>query len=102
MIDQGIKLLRKRLRLSRENEPYVDLILLRCGLYIGVIWHVRLFGRGDPPVLVLSMILIYDVPIAGVFCNERLPHILVYDAIEDKSTIDSQSRLNNDLEFLNS
>ena len=101
MIDQGIESLRKRLRLSRENEPYVDLILLRCGLYIGVIWHVRSFGRGDPPVLVLSMILIYDVPIAGVFCNERLPHILVYDAIEDKSTIDSQSRLNNDLEFLN-
>ena len=54
-----------------------------------------------PPVLVLSMILIDYVPIAGVFCNERLPHILVYDAIEDKSTIDSQSRLNNDLEFLN-
>ena len=51
MIDQGRKLLRKRLRLSRENEPYVDLILLRCGLYIGVIWHVRLFGHGDPPRL---------------------------------------------------
>ena len=54
-----------------------------------------------PPVLVLSMILIDDVPIAGVFCNERLPHILVYDAIEDESTIESQSRLNKDLEFLN-
>jgi len=53
-----------------------------------------------PPVLVLSVILIDDVPIAGVFCNERLSHILVYDAIEDESTIDSQSRLNNDLEFL--
>ena len=51
VIEQGIKSLRKRLRLSRENEPYVDLILLRCGLYIGVIWHVRLFGRGDPPRL---------------------------------------------------
>ena len=45
----GINSLRKRLRLSRENELYVDLILLRCGLYISVIWHVRLFGRGDPP-----------------------------------------------------
>jgi hypothetical protein len=54
-----------------------------------------------PPVVVLSMILIDDVSIAGVFCNERLPHILVYDAIEDESTIDLQSRLNNDLEFLN-
>ncbi len=54
-----------------------------------------------PPFVVLSMILIDDGPIAGVFCNERLPHILVYDAIEDESTIDLQSRLNNDLEFLN-
>ena len=54
-----------------------------------------------PPFVVLSMILIDDGPIAGVFCNERLPHILVYDAIEDESTIESQSRLNKDLEFLN-